>query len=73
LAAASLNSTIDVQQAEQELLTMLKAHVPPKRCPLAGQSVYLDRVFLSKYMPSVDDYLHYRHVDVTSLIEAAKR
>lgn len=47
--------------------------MPAKRCPLGGNSVWADRMFINKYMPRLDSYLHYRIIDVSSIKELAKR
>lgn len=73
LTEASRNSKKSVVQAEDEVLKFVKSHVPEGRCPLAGNSVYMDRLFLRKYMPRFNSYLHYRIIDVSSLKELAKR
>lgn len=41
--------------------------------PLAGNSIYMDRMFLREYMPRIDQYLHYRIIDVSSVKELCKR
>ena len=65
---------ISTEDAEQQVLTYIKQHVPePKKAPLAGSSIYVDRMFLNKYMPTLDNYLHYRLVDVSSVKELARR
>ena len=52
----------------------VKAHVPTARkAPLAGNSVYVDRGFLNRDMPALDEYLHYRLVDVSSIKELVRR
>uniref|UniRef100_A0A1A9Z749 Probable oligoribonuclease n=1 Tax=Glossina pallidipes TaxID=7398 RepID=A0A1A9Z749_GLOPL len=68
-----LKSQITLNQAEQQILEFLKQHIPKRECPLAGNSIYMDRLFLKKYMPIVDDYLNYRIIDVSSIKELAKR
>lgn len=70
---ASRNSKITVKDAEEQILNFVKAHVPEKKCPLGGNSVYMDRLFIMKYMPSLNNYLHYRIIDVSTLKELAKR
>ncbi|CAD8096332.1 unnamed protein product [Paramecium sonneborni] len=63
-----LNSTITVQQAEEQILNFLiQNNIPPKQLPLAGNSVYMDRLFVMKHMPKLDQFLHYRIVDVSSI------
>ncbi|XP_014599362.1 PREDICTED: probable oligoribonuclease isoform X3 [Polistes canadensis] len=67
------NSKISLKDAEQTVLKFLKSYVPRGKCPLAGNSVYMDRLFLIKYMPLVHDYLHYRIIDVSTIKEVARR
>lgn len=73
LTKASLESKVSLAEAEQEVLRFVQQYVPEKRCPLAGNSVYMDRLFLRKYMPTFNEYLHYRIIDVSSIKELAKR
>lgn len=62
------------QEAEAETLAFLRAHVPePAIAPLAGNSVHADRMFLRRYMPTLEAHLHYRNVDVSTLKELARR
>ncbi|EGD72924.1 oligoribonuclease [Salpingoeca rosetta] len=58
---------------EDQMLKLLHEHCPEKRCPLAGSSVHVDRLFLLKYMPRFTDYLHYRIIDVSSVLELSRR
>jgi oligoribonuclease len=65
---------ISTEDAEQLVLTYIKQHIAePKKAPLAGSSIYVDRMFLNKHMPTLDSYLHYRLVDVSSVKELARR
>ncbi len=66
-------STVDTQQAEGLLLEFLQAHVPEGKSPLCGNTIYQDRRFLTRHMPRVERYLHYRLVDVSSVKELALR
>jgi oligoribonuclease len=67
-------STISAAQAERLVLEFVAQHVPELgSAPLAGNSVHADRAFLRKYMPALDDYLHYRIVDVSTIKELARR
>ncbi|MCP3917656.1 MAG: oligoribonuclease [bacterium] len=66
-------STLDDAAAEQKVLTFLRKHCAEKTSPLAGNSVWQDRRFLARYMPRVDDFMHYRIVDVSSVKELARR
>lgn len=65
-------TTLDDAQAR--VLEYVKKHIPESRkAPLAGSSVYVDRMFLANYMPELDAHLHYRLVDVSSIKELTKR
>jgi oligoribonuclease len=65
---------VDVATAEAGVLEYVKHHVPtPRKAPLCGSSIYVDRMFLAKYMPALDAHLHYRVVDVSSLKELVRR
>lgn len=64
----------DLAIAESRILDYVRQHVPEARkSPLAGSSVYVDRMYLAKYMPALDAHLHYRLVDVSSVKEIARR
>jgi oligoribonuclease len=63
-----------LEAAEALVLDYIKSHVPEARkAPLAGSSVYVDRGFLARDMPTLDAYLHYRLVDVSSIKELVRR
>ena len=67
-------STVTLQEAEQRVLAYIKEWVPePKKAPLCGNSIGTDRGFLSRDMPALDDWLHYRMVDVSSIKELSRR
>jgi oligoribonuclease len=67
-------STIDVAQAEAMVLDYVRAHVPQaKIAPLAGNSIATDRGFIARDMPALDDFLHYRMIDVSSIKELCRR
>lgn len=60
--------------AEQYVLDYVRAHVTePRKAPLAGSSVHVDRSFLSVHMPELNNFLHYRIVDVSSIKELTRR
>ena len=60
--------------AELLVLDYLKKYITePKTAPLAGNSIGTDRMFLIKYMPNLDTFLHYRNIDVSSLKELVRR
>ena len=67
-------STISLEQAGQQTLEFIKAHVPEARTvPLCGNSIGTDRRFLARYLPDIEDHLHYRSVDVSTIKELVKR
>jgi len=67
-------SGITLGEAEERVLQYVKMHVPEARkAPLAGSSVYVDRGFIGRYMPDLDQHLHYRLIDVSSIKEIARR
>lgn len=67
-------STIDVATAEEMVLDYVCSHVKQgKTAPLAGNSIATDRGFIARDMPKLDDYLHYRMIDVSSIKELCRR
>ena len=58
---------------ECQLLELIKRHCPEKSCPLAGSSIHWDREVVRLRMPSIFNYLHYRIIDVSSLIGMVER
>jgi oligoribonuclease len=67
-------ATTTVEEAEQQVLDYVKRFVPERRkAPLCGNSIATDRAFLARHMPTLDDHLHYRMVDVSSIKELARR
>jgi oligoribonuclease len=67
-------SPLTLAEAEQQLLAYIKRFVPERRsAPLCGNSIGTDRGFLARDMQELDDHLHYRMVDVSSLKELARR
>jgi oligoribonuclease len=67
-------STTNLGDAEKLVLDYVKSHVPEaKVAPLCGNSIATDRGFLARDMPDLDEHLHYRMIDVSSLKELAKR
>jgi oligoribonuclease len=65
---------VPLQDAEADVLNYIKSHIAePKKSPLAGSSVYVDRMFLQAHMPTLESYLHYRIVDVSSVKELTRR
>jgi oligoribonuclease len=68
------DSTIDLAAAEQLVLDYIRTHVKAaKTAPLAGNSIATDRGFIARDMPALDNYLHYRMIDVSSIKELCRR
>lgn len=68
------DSKTNVADAEQAVLDYIRQWVPePRTAPLAGNSIASDRKFIHRYMPELDQYLHYRMIDVSSFKELARR
>ena len=67
-------STVTLEQAEQLVLDYVRTHVPePNTAPLCGNSIATDRGFISRDMETLDNYLHYRMIDVSSIKELSRR
>jgi oligoribonuclease len=66
-------STRDEASVEAEMIAFLQLHVPNRVSPMCGNSICQDRRFLARYMPKLEDYFHYRNLDVSTLKELAKR
>jgi oligoribonuclease len=67
-------STVTVAEAERMVLEYIRQYVPdPRSAPLCGNSIATDRGFLTRDMPELDEYLHYRMVDVSSIKELTRR
>jgi len=67
-------STVDLATAEELVMDYIRNHVKnAKTAPLAGNSIATDRGFIARDMPALDDYLHYRMIDVSSIKELCRR
>ena len=73
LTARVRASTVSEAEAEAQMLAFISAHVPKGASPMCGNSIYQDRRFLARYMPTLEAWFHYRNLDVTTLKELAKR
>lgn len=60
-------SNLSEKEAEKQTLDFIKKYVPAKTSPLCGNTIYQDRRFLLKYMPTLEDYFHYRLLDVSTI------
>ena len=67
-------STVSLVDAGAATLAFLREHIDaPRSVPLCGNSIGTDRRFLAAYLPEVEEFLHYRSVDVSSVKELMKR
>jgi len=74
LLAEMAASTMTLEEAGATTLDFIRTHVPkPRTVPLAGNSIGTDRRFLSVYLPEIENYLHYRSVDVSTVKELVTR
>jgi oligoribonuclease len=74
LLTAIQASTITLEEAGRQTLAFIKEHIPESRAvPLCGNSIGTDRRFLAIYLPAIEEYLHYRSVDVSTLKELTRR
>jgi oligoribonuclease len=74
LLGAIVSSTISLEEAGRLTLEFLQAQLPsPRSVPLAGSSIGTDRRFLAQQLPAIEDYLHYRSVDVSTIKELCRR
>jgi len=67
------NSSVSEATAEAVTLAFLKKYVPPGRSPMCGNSICQDRRFLARWMPELEEFFHYRNLDVSTLKELARR
>ena len=66
-------SKINEAEAERQTIEFLREYVPSNTSPMCGNSICQDRRFLARCMPELEDYFHYRNLDVSTLKELAKR
>ncbi len=66
-------SSVSTADAEQKTLAFLRQWVPAGRSPICGNSICQDRRFLARQMPQLEEYFHYRNLDVSTLKELAGR
>ena len=67
-------STVSLPDAIEQTMAFLRHHIPEARSvPLCGNSIGTDRRFLALFMPEIDEFLHYRSVDVSSVKELTRR
>lgn len=67
------NSAVTEAQAEAETLAFLEKYVKPGYSPMCGNTIWQDRRFLTRYMPKLEAFFHYRLLDVSTFKECARR
>ena len=68
------SSTLTLEEAGAQTLEFIRTHVPePRTVPLCGNSIGMDRRFLAIHLPEIEEHLHYRSIDVSTIKELAKR
>jgi oligoribonuclease len=73
LCARVLASDVDAPDAERRTLRFLEQWLEPRRSPMCGNSICQDRRFLARHMPALEQFFHYRNLDVSTLKELALR
>lgn len=73
LADRVRRSCVNEAEAERDTLAFLEQWVPARKSPMCGNSICQDRRFLHRHMPALEQYFHYRHIDVSTLKELALR
>jgi oligoribonuclease len=73
LTAKVRASLLTEAEVEAQALAFLAEHVPAKGSPMCGNSICQDRRFLARWMPRLEDWFHYRNLDVSTLKELCRR
>ena len=73
LTEAVRKSSVSTAEAEQRTLRFIQTYCDRHSAPLCGNSIWQDRRFLARYMPDLEQYLHYRIIDVSSFKEMVHR
>jgi oligoribonuclease len=66
-------ATMTEADVESAALAFLREHIPAKASPMCGNTICQDRRFLARFMPSLEDWFHYRNLDVSTLKELVRR
>jgi len=67
------DSALDEREAEKQTIEFLKQYVPAGASPMCGNSICQDRRFLANYMPELEEFFHYRNLDVSTIKELTAR
>jgi oligoribonuclease len=74
LLAAIQSSPVSLAEAGEQTLAFIRAHIgEPRSVPLCGNSIGTDRRFLDAQLPEIENFLHYRSIDVSSVKELCRR
>lgn len=66
-------STVTEEDAQSQLIGFLRQYVPKGKSPMCGNSICQDRRFMAKTMPKLEEFFHYRNLDVSTLKELCRR
>jgi len=66
-------SILDEATVEARMVEFLREYVPSRTSPMCGNSICQDRRFMARWLPKLEDYFHYRNLDVSTLKELARR
>lgn len=64
---------VELAFAEAEILKLLKKYLNKGQSPLCGNTIHQDRKFIVRYMPKLEEFLHYRNLDVSTIKELCRR
>jgi oligoribonuclease len=67
------NSDVDEDEATRQTIEFLSQYSPKNGSPMCGNSICQDRRFMANYMPELENYFHYRNLDVSSVKELVRR
>lgn len=73
LVGRVLESSISEEEAQQKTLEFLEVYAKKGSSPMCGNTIYQDRRFLTKYLPKLEAFFHYRNLDVSTLKELSRR
>lgn len=68
-----LESPLNEQEAQRQLIEFFSRYVGPRKSPLCGNSIGQDRRFMARWMPQLEQFFHYRNLDVSSFKECVRR
>ncbi len=66
-------STVTEDEASAQMISFLRQYVPAGKSPMCGNSICQDRRFMARHMPQLEQFFHYRNVDVSTIKELCRR